>query len=53
MDDIITRVEHYIKGEESNMKKKCRDAKEKYELRKKGSGIRRSTLRPNSGTGQR
>ena len=29
MDEIITRAECYVKGEESNMEKRTRDAKER------------------------
>lgn len=56
MDEVMNKAECYIKGEESNMDKISRDAKEKVQPRHEGSGPRkdhhkhgsrdRSTIKP-------
>lgn len=37
MDEVITIAECYIKGEERNIEKRSRDAKEKMQAKEKGS----------------
>lgn len=41
MDEVITRAECYIKGEESNMEKISRDAKEKVRTKEEGTEHRK------------
>lgn len=41
MNEVITRAECYIKGEESNMEKLSRDAKEKVQTREGGARHKR------------
>ena len=49
MNEIITRVECYIKGEESNLEKRTRDTSKKIKTKEEGSGRKpestRTTLR--------
>lgn len=46
MDEVITREEYYIKGEESNMGKKSRDAKEEVQTKEEGIKHRKEYFKP-------
>lgn len=46
MDGVITAAEYYIKGEESNMEKRSRDAKEKIRAKEEGTRHRNEYPKP-------
>ena len=45
MNEIITKVEYYIKGEESNLEKQSKDTSKKSMTREEGSGRKHDSSR--------
>lgn len=46
MDEVVTRAECYIKGEESNMEKRSQDSKEKVWAKEEEAGKKKEYFKP-------